>query len=110
MSEITDLPPDEVSADLATLRSALDDDNNGGVPARALDRNLLIATWNIRAFGDLTEKWESAEEIRPSATCTRLLCIAEIISRFDVIAIQEARDNLKALRHLHQGARARTGA
>ena len=56
MHEITDSPPAEVLADLATLRSALDDDKNGGVPARALDRNLLIATWNIRAFGDLTDK------------------------------------------------------
>src|SRR5215217_9316870 len=100
MFEITDLPPDEVSADLATLRSALDDDKNGGVPARALDRNLLIATWNIRAFGDLTEKWVSSEEDTPKRDLSSLLCIAEIISRFDVIAIQEARDNLKALRHL----------
>jgi hypothetical protein len=29
-----------------------------------------------------------------------LLCIARSVSRFDVIAIQEAKDNLKALRHL----------
>ena len=92
MFEITDLPPDEVSADLATLRSALDDYENGGVPARALDRNLLIATWNIRAFGDLTEKWESADGDSPKRDLHSLLCIAEIISRFDVIAIQEARD------------------
>jgi endonuclease/exonuclease/phosphatase family metal-dependent hydrolase len=98
--EITDPPPDEVSADLATLRSALDDYKNGGVPARTLDRNLLIATWNIRAFGDLTEKWESADGDSPKRDLHSLLCIAEIISRFDVIAIQEARDNLKALRHL----------
>jgi hypothetical protein len=99
MSEITDAPPDEVSADLATLRSALDD-KSGGVPARALDRNLLIATWNICAFGDLTEEWESADGDSPKRDLHSLLCIAEIVSRFDVIAIQEARDNLKALRHL----------
>ena len=89
-------PPEEVLADLARLRSALDEE----VPAKALDRNLLIGTWNIRAFGDLTEKWESAEEDSPKRDLHSLLCIAEILSRFDVIALQEAKDNLKALRHL----------
>jgi exonuclease III len=100
LTEITNPPPDEVLADLSRLRLALDDDEKGGVPAKALDRNLLIATWNIRAFGDLTEKWESAEADSPKRDLHSLLCIAEIVSRFDVIAIQEARDNLKALRHL----------
>jgi endonuclease/exonuclease/phosphatase family metal-dependent hydrolase len=100
MPEVTDTPPEEVSADLARLRSALDDHENGGVPTKALDRNLLIATWNVRAFGDLTEKWASTENDSPKRDLHSLLCIAEIVSRFDVIAIQEARDNLKALRHL----------
>ena len=89
-------PPEEVLADLARLRSALDED----LPAKALDRNLLIATWNVRAFGDLTEKWVSSEEDTPKRDLSSLLCIAEIVSRFDVVAVQEARDNLKALRHL----------
>jgi hypothetical protein len=92
-------PPEEIAADLARLRSALDDSEQG-VPAKALDRNLLIATWNVRAFGDLTEKWISSEKDTPKRDLHSLLCIAEIVSRFDVIAIQEARDNLKALRHL----------
>src|ERR671916_1571884 len=89
-------PPEEVAVDLARLRSTLDED----VPAKALDRNLLIATWNVRAFGDLTEKWESSEEDTPKRDLHSLLSIAEIVSRFDVVAVQEARDNLKALRHL----------
>src|SRR5829696_10259252 len=96
MLDVTDQPPAEVLADLALLRSALDEE----VPAKALDRNLLIATWNIRAFGGLTEKWESAEEDSPKRDLHSLLCIAEIVSRFDVIAEQEAKDNLKALRHM----------
>jgi hypothetical protein len=96
MVAITDPPPMEVSADLARLRSALDE----GVPAKALDRNLLIATWNVRAFGDLTEEWESSEEDTPKRDLHSLLSIAEIVSRFDVVALQEARENLKALRHL----------
>ena len=96
MFAITDLPPEEVVADLARLRSALDED----LPAKALDRNLLIATWNVRAFGDLTEKWESSEDDTPKRDLHSLLSIAEIVSRFDVVALQEARENLKALRHL----------
>ena len=89
-------PPEEVVADLARLRSALDE----GVPAKALDRNLLVATWNIRAFGDLTEEWASSEDDTPKRDLHSLLCIAEIVSRFDVVALQEARENPKALRHL----------
>ena len=96
MVAITDPPSMEVSADLARLRSALDE----GVPAKALDRNLLIATWNVRAFGDLTEEWESSEEDTPKRDLHSLHSIAEIVSRFDVVALQEARENLKALRHL----------
>ena len=96
MPEVTDQPPEEVLADLLRLRLALDEE----VPARTLDRNLLIATWNIRAFGDLTEKWESTEEDTPKRDLHSLLCIAEIVSRFDVVAVQEVKDNLKALRHL----------
>lgn len=70
------------------------------MPAKALDRNLLIAAWNIRAFGDLTEKWHTAEEDSPKCDLHSLLCIAEIVFRFDVVAEQEAKHNLKALRHL----------
>jgi hypothetical protein len=80
------------------------------VPAKALDRNLLIDTWNIRAFGDLTEKWEPAEEDSPKRDLLSVLCIAEILSRFDVIVVQEAKDNLKALRHLDPRARTLLGS
>ena len=80
-------PPEEIAADLARLRSALDET----VPAKALDRNLLIATWNVRALGDLTEKWESSETDTPKRDLHSLLCIQEIVSRLDVIAVQEAK-------------------
>jgi endonuclease/exonuclease/phosphatase family metal-dependent hydrolase len=96
MPDVTVPPPEEVLDDLLRLRSALDEE----VPAKALDRNLMIATWNIRAFGDLTEKWASTEEDTPKRDLHSLLCIAEIVSRFDVVAVQEVKDNLKALRHM----------
>lgn len=60
----------------------------------------MIATWNLRAFGDLTEKWEVTEKDTPKRNLHALRCIVEIVSRFDIIAIQEVRDNLKCLRHL----------
>ena len=82
--------------DVAELQVALDND----LPPKIPDRNLLIATWNLRAFGNLTESWKSKESDSPKRNWYALKCIAEIVSRFDVIAIQEVRDNLRSLRHL----------
>jgi endonuclease/exonuclease/phosphatase family metal-dependent hydrolase len=96
MPAITDPPPSDILAELGTLRATLD----RAVPAKVLDNNLVIATWNIRGFGDLTEKWVAGENDNPKRDLHSLLCIAEIISRFDVIALQEVRSNIKALRHM----------
>lgn len=96
MPTITDPPPPESAAELAELRLQLDKD----IPRKVLDHNLLIATWNLRAFGSLTEKWESGLNDTPKRDLHSLRCIAEIISRFDVIALQEVRGDLKALRHM----------
>ncbi|MBG6181878.1 endonuclease/exonuclease/phosphatase family protein [Arthrobacter sp. CAN_A1] len=62
--------------------------------------NLLIATWNLRAFGDLTEKWASGPADSPKRDFHALACIAGIGSRFDVLALQEVRRNTTALHHL----------
>jgi endonuclease/exonuclease/phosphatase family metal-dependent hydrolase len=96
MPRITDPPPEPVAEELAELDAALDN----AIPARELDRNLLIATWNIRAFGDLTKKWRAEEDDSPKRDFHALHCITRIISRFDVIAIQEVRANLRALRYM----------
>ena len=93
MPAITDPPPDDVAADLARLSAALD----AAIPAKAAN-NLLIATWNLRAFGNLTRKWHSGPGDSPKRDLTAALCIAEILSRFDVIAVQEVKANLRALR------------
>ena len=92
----TDAPPAEAREDLGRLRAALDE----SIPPRELDRNLLIGTWNIRAFGGLTEKWKAGDEDSPKRDLHALHCIAEIVSRFDVVAIQEIKADLKALRHM----------
>ncbi len=96
MPRVTDVPPPEIQSDLEGLNRALDE----AVPPRVLDRNLLIATWNIRAFGGLTEKWVATDDDSPKRDLQSLRTIAEIIRRFDVIALQEVRGNLKALRHM----------
>jgi endonuclease/exonuclease/phosphatase family metal-dependent hydrolase len=89
-------PPAETLAELETLSAALDTE----IPAKALDRNLLIATWNIRAFGDMADSWKRGKGDSPKRNRSDALAIAEILSRFDVIAVQEARANLRALRHV----------
>jgi exonuclease III len=57
------------------------------IPAKTSSDTLLLATWNIREFGDN----RSAESLQ---------YIAEIISRFDLIAVQEVSANLKGLEKL----------
>lgn len=94
MITILDKPPVEVQKNLNDLAADLD----AKIPSKKLDKNLLIASWNIRAFGDLTRKWDSDEKDSPKRDLHSVLCIAEIIKRFDVIAIQEVKANIRALR------------
>ena len=54
------------------------------IPAKTSAETLLLATWNIREFGD-NRRTES------------LYYIAEIMSRFDLIAVQEVSANLTGL-------------
>ena len=94
MATIYDPLPLEVLENLAILSADLDEK----IPSKELDRNLLIASWNIRAFGNLTRKWWSDEKDSPRRDLHSIYCIAEILSRFDVIAVQEVKANLRALR------------
>jgi endonuclease/exonuclease/phosphatase family metal-dependent hydrolase len=65
---------------LLKLRSQLDRD----IPQKTVTGTLLLATWNIREFGDNRRK-ES------------LFYLAEIISRFDLVAVQEVSANMNGL-------------
>lgn len=96
MPAVTDSLPVPLAAKLLELRAALDDK----IPAKQLDRNLLVATWNLRAFGGVTEKWRAEEDDEPLRDLFDIRCIAEVVSRFDVVAIQEIRGNLTALQML----------
>lgn len=65
---------------LIDLRSQLDKE----IPGKTASNTLLLATWNIREFGD---------NRRPES----LYYLAEIISRFDLVAVQEVAGNKKGL-------------
>jgi endonuclease/exonuclease/phosphatase family metal-dependent hydrolase len=93
--EITDPVPEQLATEFEELCVALKQ-----IPSKQLDQNLLIATWNIRVFGGLTKKWESMANDTPKRDLYSLRCIAEIVSRFDIVAIQEVVGNLRALRHM----------
>ncbi len=82
---------------MAALRSALDDT----VPRkRPLARNLLVGTWNLKNFGSLTEQWLAGPSDTPKRDYRGLWAVAEIVSRFDVVALQEVCGDLRALRTL----------
>lgn len=89
-------PPPDVVAHLRALSTQLD----GVISPKQLDRNLLIGTWNLRAFGGLTKKWVSGANDSPKRNFADVCYIGAILSRFDVVAIQEVRGDLRALRHL----------
>ena len=61
MALITDIPPIPIQKELAALRAQL----NNTIPARRMEQNLLIATWNIRGFGNITREWASKPEDSP---------------------------------------------
>jgi len=89
-----DDPPAAVKGQLAGLRAALDAEPS--LPARD-GGHLLIGTFNIRAFGGLTAKWDSAPGDSPKRNLTDVCCLAEIVRRFDVCAIQETRGELTGM-------------
>jgi endonuclease/exonuclease/phosphatase family metal-dependent hydrolase len=59
-----------------------------GVPERVRSSKLLLATWNIREF----ESGKYGARQREA-----LYYIAEIIDHFDIVAVQEVRDDLSSL-------------
>lgn len=61
------------------------------IPQRDLSSRLLIATWNIREF-DSGKGGRRTEEA--------IYYIAEIIDQFDIVAVQEVREDLDALQRL----------
>lgn len=98
MPTILEKPPGYVADQVFDLAAALDRPaGEGGVPAKDVG-SVLIATWNLREFGRFTPKWRSTRGDAPARDLRSLLCIAHILERFDVIAIQELQGYTDALR------------
>lgn len=72
---------DAVITNIIELRKSL----NAEIPEKKLRGNLVLGTWNIREFGNSKYNGRMIES---------LYYIAEIISRFDLIAIQEVRTEM----------------
>lgn len=83
----------QVLASLLRLRAGLDAHFSTGTPA-ALDptRRVRIATWNIRELATRNKYGRRLDDA--------YWYIAEILSRFDLVAIQEVRGDLAALQRV----------
>lgn len=75
---------------IITLRAALNDKNKG-IPEKRIAGNLILGTWNIRALGAGLFEGRMTEA---------LYYIAEIIARFDLLIIQDLKDNHQELSNL----------
>ncbi|MAK62034.1 MAG: endonuclease [Ponticaulis sp.] len=85
--------PDEkdwVSRRLLDLRARLKEPAPTGVPNRTLRSSLIVGTWNIRDFDN--NKYRNGPRRRES-----LQYMAEILSSFDICAIQEVNEDLEPL-------------
>lgn len=78
-----------VADTLLHLKNAL----KAAVPEKRLDDNLLLATWNIRDFD--SNKFGHGPRMAES-----FYYIAQIISSFDLVAVQEINKDLSAFKHL----------
>lgn len=88
--------PSDVAQELANLSDVLDHQ----IPSKKLDRNLIVASWNIRELGRSNGKWATTSSDSPKRNRGDIYLIAEILSRFDIVAVQEVQDNLSALREV----------
>lgn len=85
----TEAHAERTAQGLLTLKQAFRDE---GVPERVRSSKLLLATWNIREFQ--SKKFKRQREA--------LYYIAEIIDHFDIVALQEVRDDLSSLESVMQ--------
>ena len=95
MIKFSDYPITAIE-DLVRLKQRIEDSN---IPPKIVDENLLIGSWNIRSFGTVSESWRDKSD-SPKRNLRSLVYIAEIIKCFDVIAIQEVKEDTSGIRLL----------
>jgi hypothetical protein len=69
------------------------------IPEKIIGQNLIIGTWNIRAFGEVYRNLEDNPD-NPKRNLRAMAYIAEIVRHFDVIAIQEVKRDTSGLKLL----------
>ena len=85
--------PAGVRAEVRQLQAAV----GAVVPARTTS-NLLVGSWNLRALAGIADSWNASDRTSPRRDRRAAALIAAIISRFDVVAVQEVRRDTSALR------------
>jgi hypothetical protein len=88
--------PRKTVEDIIRLRRRL---SASRIPPRKTDKNLIVGTWNLQALGGLYRGWDETTG-SPKRNFRGLAIIAEVIRRFDVIAIQEVTRETTVLRFL----------
>jgi hypothetical protein len=88
--------PKTVVEDIARIRRKI---TASGLPEKITDQNLIIGTWNIKAFGAVCSDFEEKPKA-PKRTWRALASIAEVVSRMDIIAIQEVKTDTSGVRLL----------
>jgi hypothetical protein len=84
--------PAAVRAEVDVLKAAA-----RHVVTRRTPSNLLIGSWNLRAFGGIADTWAARDSDTPKRDWRAVALIASVVRAFDVIAIQELRRSPKAL-------------
>lgn len=85
--EMTDTDKKRTISNILELKKGLQQN----IPNKTVDKNLLLASWNIKNFGKLLNR-----------TSESLYYIAEIISAFDIVGIQEINSNITQFNKLLQ--------
>jgi endonuclease/exonuclease/phosphatase family metal-dependent hydrolase len=89
LSAKRDLPEKKrIAAGLLSLRRRLRKE----IPPRTVEGTLLLASWNLREFGRNAMFGRRLDE--------SIQYIAEMINQFDLVAVQEVKENLADLKHL----------
>ncbi len=88
--------PTPVVEDIARLRRRIE---SSKLPGKLTDYNLLIGTWNVRGFGRVYKEWDENPG-SPKRNLRAMACIAEIIRRIEVVAIQEIKRDTSGIRML----------
>ncbi|WP_430404578.1 endonuclease/exonuclease/phosphatase family protein [Hyphomonas sp.] len=84
---------DWTSRRLLDLRARLKSELPHGVPRKTKDASIIIGTWNLRDFDN--NKFRHGPRRRES-----LFYIAEILSAFDICAVQEVNEDLAPLKQV----------